>query len=305
LPWAGQAVTVTRVEGPGLTLTLVEPPPDLAPYITLYYRTEVGPEGVTDLLPPEGANLRAGTAARYEAAIGGEPLRPVPAAVLSGPTSEVTRLVLRDGRFWGIGLLPLGVAQFLGVNVAQIADRFSDIADHPATGPLHDLLRHLVHTRDTVDSDVARMNAHFRALLDPPHPHGNTIEATHRALLCDGEPSVARVAAMVGVSTRTLERLCARYFGFTPQLLLRRQRFLRSLAHFMIDPSTPWIRSLDVHYHDQAHFLRDFKRFLGMRPSEYAAMDHPIAMTAAHARRRALGPPMQVLHAVATSAVSA
>ena len=27
---------------------------------------------------------------------------------------------------------------------------------------------------------------------------------------------------------------------------------------------------------DQAHFVRDFKRFMGMSPSRYAALDHPV-----------------------------
>jgi AraC-like DNA-binding protein len=289
-------VKTTHVEGPGLALTLIQPPPDLAPYITVYYRTRVGADAVEDFLPPEWANLRAGRAALYEAAIGGAQLTQVPEAVISGPTSKVTHLALRDGHFWGIGLLPLGVAQFLGVRASDIADRFEDIAAHAALEPLQDLLQHLAHSDRTTEHDVELMNRRFRQLLAPRHPHTDAIIATHRALLCDGAPSVTRVAEMVGTSPRTLERFCARHFGFTPQLLLRRQRFLRSLAQFMVDPSMKWINSLDTHYHDQAHFLRDFRRFLGMRPSQYAAMRHPIAMTAARARWQALGTAMQVLH---------
>jgi AraC-like DNA-binding protein len=64
----------------------------------------------------------------------------------------------------------------------------------------------------------------------------------------------------------------------------------------MVDPSMKWIHSLDSHYHDQAQFVREFKHFMLMRPSDYAAMDHPIALTAVRARRTALGQPMQVLH---------
>lgn len=289
-------MNITRVEGPGLTLTLVQPPPDLAPYITVYYRTEVGPRTVEDFLPPEWANLRAGNASLYEAAIGGEPLRAVPEAVISGPTSKVTHLALRDGQFWGIGLLPLGLAQFLDIPAAEIADRFSDFSENAAPDVLQDLLSHLACSRRAIEADAELMTARFRQLLAPAHRHSQAILATHKALLCDSAPSVARVASMVGVSSRTLARFCDRYFGYTPQLLLRRQRFLRSLAKFMVEPSMKWISALDAHYHDQAHFVRDFKRFLGFRSSEYAAMPHPIAMTAARARKQALGAAMQVLH---------
>ena len=104
-------MNTTVVDGAGIRLTIVAPPRDLAPYITAFYRTEVGAQHeVEDLLPPEGANLRAGQAAVYQAAIGADPMRPVPPTVVSGPTSRVTRLRIRDGRFWGVGLLPLEAA---------------------------------------------------------------------------------------------------------------------------------------------------------------------------------------------------
>ena len=79
-------------------------------------------------------------------------------------------------------------------------------------------------------------------------------------------------------------------------LLLRRQRFLRSLAQFMLDPSLTWIKTLDWHYVDQAHFVRDFKRFMTMSPSTYAALDHPVLRSAARARAVAAGAAVQALH---------
>lgn len=291
-------VRAAMVEHAGMRLHLFPPDPALAPYITVYYRVEVpGPEPLEDWLPPEWANLRIGQGEVYEAAIGERAMEKVPRAILSGPTSRVTRLKI-GGRFesWGVGLLPLGFAQFVGMPVCAVADRFDDFDLHPALSPLRDLMESLMDAPAASEANVARLNAGLGAMLDPPVGHADAIIATHRALLSGNEPTVAAVAARVGVSTRTIERFCARRFGFAPQLFLRRQRFLRSLGKFMVDPSMKWIASLDSQYHDQAHFVRDFRRFLGMRPSEYSAMPHPIAMTAARARREALGEAMQVLH---------
>ena len=75
---------------------------------------------------------------------------------------------------------------------------------------------------------------------------------------------------------RSLERLCRRYFGFPPKLLLRRQRFLRTLAQFMFDTRLTWSKAIDGQYYDQAQFVRDFRSFMGMTPSEYADTPHPI-----------------------------
>ena len=64
----------------------------------------------------------------------------------------------------------------------------------------------------------------------------------------------------------------------------------------MLDPSLKWIDTLDSHYHDQAHFVRDFFYFMTMAPREYAKVVNPVLAAAAHARMAIAGEAMQVLH---------
>jgi methylphosphotriester-DNA--protein-cysteine methyltransferase len=107
--------------------------------------------------------------------------------------------------------------------------------------------------------------------------------------------TVTELVEQVGTSQRTVERLCHRHFGFSPKLLLRRQRFMRSLAQFMLDPSLKWIGAMDSSYHDQAQFVRDFHEFMSMTPREYAAMPHPILDKFMHERARIHGAAVQTL----------
>ena len=290
-------MTVTQVRSGGLRLHIVTPPRDLAPYVSLIYRTDVEPGHVfEDLVPPEWANFRVGRSPVYTAGPVAGPMMPVPPVILSGPTSRAVRLRIGEGRFWGIGLLPLGFAQFLGAPASDHADVHRDIATVPAAAKLQTLLEQLLADDLSVDDGATQIIGRLRALISQPLPQRDALVATHNAVLSDLSRSVASLAKEVGVSTRTLERFCRRSFGFNPQLLLRRQRFLRSLASFMIDPTMRWIDTIDSHYHDQAHFLRDFRSFMGMTPSEYAALDHPIASLAVQARRAAKVEAMQVLH---------
>ena len=57
-----------------------------------------------------------------------------------------------------------------------------------------------------------------------------------------------------------------------------------------------WIDTLDYHYYDQAQFTRDFQRFMGMSPRDYATRPKPILGAAAFARAAAAGAAMQALH---------
>ena len=97
------------------------------------------------------------------------------------------------------------------------------------------------------------------------------------------------------MSIRTLERVCHRYFGFTPKRLMRRQRFMRSLTSYMLHRGTRWTEAMDEEYHDQAQFTREFTEFMTMTPSAYAALDHPILASFMEARARIWGSAAQTL----------
>ena len=280
----------------GLRLCTLAPPPDLAPYVSAYYRTEVD-EGVVveDLLPPEEANLRCGKAQVYEAAIGAGDPAPVPPAVLSGPTDRGTRLRIGGGRFWGIGLTPAGWARFIRLPAANMANRFADIETCKVRQPLVRMLETLREDVARVDEAGDLITRTLRDLPCWPHPAEARIAAVHRHLVSEDAHAVADLADAAGMLPRTFVRFCQRHFGFSPSTLLRRQRFLRSLGRYMLDPSMRWVNSLDPQYWDQAQFIRDFRSTMQATPSEYAAMPHPIVKAAVAVTNAGTGVAMQAL----------
>lgn len=270
----------------------------LRPYISTIYQTEVAvPEGgrVDDYLHPEWANLRFIEGDAPLAAIGGAPVTAMPRFIATGPTSSASYFAAGNMRAWGIGLLPMGWAKFVALPAADLADHFCDGSEHPAFGPFASLAKGLRQAND-VDAAAAMIDAHFCGLLAGAPPDDPAILAAHRALVDDDLSSVADLSEKLALSERSIERLSHRAFGFPPKLLLRRQRFLRSLGRFMLDPSMAWIDTMDHHYYDQAQFTRDFQRFMGMSPRDYAARPKPILGAAAVARAAAAGAAVQGLH---------
>lgn len=284
--------------GGALKIRFFLPSPQLAPYVTTYYLSEtdgLGDGTVEDYLHPEWANIRLAVGGQITASIGPGEMTAVPGFVAAGPTSLATRFRLSGGRYWGIGLLPAGWARFVDAPARAYADRYSDMHGDPAFAALRPLADAVTGQAD-IAQEHARIDGHMLSLLARPGKDEGRILAMHRALLDSEVDSVAQLAEMVGMSPRSLERLAGQVFGFPPKLLLRRQRFLRCLAQFMLDPSLKWLNTMDWHYHDQAHFTRDFRRFMGMAPREYARLDHPVLRAAAIARLQAAGEAVQGLH---------
>ena len=290
-----------KLIGAAVTVRFFMPSPRLAPYISTYYLTEANIEPgqwIEDWLHPEWANLRIARNNAWYAAVGPAPLRCAPGLIATGPTSYTGHFTTGPARIWGIGIMPLGWARFINAPAADYADQICDGAAEPAFASFAPLLGAIFDHRPDPAAEAARIDAYLLELLDHcPLPADEArIRAAHRVLIDEDVATVGEFAAKLGISTRSLERLSHRAFGFPPKLLLRRQRFLRSLAQFMLDPAMTWISTLDSQYVDQAHFVRDFKRFMGMSPSAYAARDHPVLRTAAQARAAAAGAAVQALH---------
>ena len=279
------------------------PAEPLRRFVTTFYRTEVvcpvKRPWLEDWLHPEWANIRFLGAVPAHSVIGTGTMARCPAFTVTGPTSRAVRFRLGSGHSWGVGLLPLGWARFFDLPASELADQFCSADDHPAFAGLRPIIEDTFDGPADAAAEAARIDSFMLGVLkaSPPHSEEARIRSAHAALVDPAINAVSDLAERIGTSSRSLERLSLRAFGFSPKLLLRRQRFLRSLAQFMLDPSLKWIATLDWQYVDQAHFVRDFKRFMGMSPSQYARMPKPLLAAAAQARMAAAGQAVQGLHA--------
>jgi AraC-like DNA-binding protein len=231
---------------------------------------------VEDYLHPEWTAMRFCTGAVPLACIGPGELAPQWPFVASGPTSKTLHFGITSGKIWGLGLQPAGWARFASGPASELSDRTVDGSDHAALA-LFRPIQAIVQQPDLDPDGVAeRINALLMQHARRRPRQEDLIFACQQALRDPDIANVAELGGRLGLNARSLERLCSRYFGFPPKLLLRRQRFLRSLASYMLDGDRIWSSALDGQYYDQAQFVKDFRAFMGMTPSEYAQMPHPI-----------------------------
>ncbi len=73
------------------------------------------------------------------------------------------------------------------------------------------------------------------------------------------------------LTKRTLQRLFSRYVGVSPGWVIRRYRLYEAADHLAKGEIVDWPRlAADLGYFDQAHFIKDFKKMIGVSPGEYA-----------------------------------
>ncbi len=283
-----------------------KPPSDLRRYFTTFHTSTItAPPGeqVQDILHPEWGNLRFHTGAYPDASnIKGQKISGTNFAA-TGPSSRAVNFAVGTTRMWGIGLLPLGWVKFIGTPARDLADTLVDGHSHPAYRRFIGLADALFASADNELAELDIIMNFFSELEGNPIRDEARILAIHQALL---DPEVSTVSEMVehtAISPRTLERVCTHAFGFAPKLLLRRQRFMRSVTQFLIDPSLRWIDALDGHYHDQAQFVREFRQFIGMTPRQYAALPHPIIDVFMRQRMAFAGSAVQALDGPAGGSV--
>jgi AraC-like DNA-binding protein len=251
----------------------------LQPYFTALYATTVECEPgtlVTDCLHPEWAALRFTEGTVPLACVGTGELKPQWPFVANGPTSKSIQYGVSLSRIWGLGLQPAGWSKFVSQPANSLRDRTVDGSTHDAFALFAPLSGIVASAGGDPDRIASGINDFLMQYADRPVPHEAQILACQQALRDPDIANVGELGARLGISERSLERLCGRYFGFPPKLLLRRQRFLRSVAQFMFDPNRTWSNAIDGQYYDQAQFVRDFRSFMGTTPSEYAEAPHPI-----------------------------
>jgi AraC-like DNA-binding protein len=180
----------------------------------------------------------------------GTKLRPGAFRVLLGRPDAVRRgVVVPASAFLG----PL--ADDAGREAVELAARGDDDGAVAAvTGLLRDRA-HAVRTGRTArDLDVVA--AAFGALVSGGVSPGEGVGA---------------LAAAAGTSTRSLQRLFARYVGVTPKWVLQRHRVHLAADLLAVHPGRPLADvAADVGYYDQAHFSTDFQRATGTTPAAYA-----------------------------------
>lgn len=277
-------------------VSFILPAQPLRRYLSTYYFLDTGSDGTEqeDFLYPEWATVRFTLHGQATGNIVGLDPLDIPADSITGPTGRAALVRFCNVNIVGFGFLPLGWYRLIGCPADRWADKVSAIDAAPEFGLLAQLRREIDGITDP--EQIAALFDHIMLHALRGHdPVDADIENIHQAIADPEISNVRALAEATGISQQRLERLSRRIFGFPPKLLLRRQRFLRTLANAMQHPDLKWSDALDRQYFDQAHFNREFHQFMGMSPGHYLAMPRATSSASNRARAEHVGQLLQLL----------
>lgn len=270
------------------------PSPLLADLVTSFYVVETH-KPLLDYLHPEWGNIRLTLKGRWMSRPIDGPTDPVRPATLFGPTDRTRIVDASAGLLIGIGLTPLGWVCLIGADAAQCANDVRDLGD--ALGINGETLIEQLIAQPDEERRIAIITAQLETIAGRWPSAEPMVTRIHEELIARDHNSAVLLAEATGLPGRTLHRLCLRAFGFAPKRLLRRQRFLRTLAMVSDHLDQPLSAILGAEYYDQSHFNRDFLAYMGMSPTAYFNLPRKALRRAAIERRRLIGASLQGLHA--------
>ena len=243
--------------------------PELAPFVRAiwlfeaelnHHRERILPTGSSQLLinlaEDELRAWRGEGLDRFEAVEG---------MALTGVTDEPFAIdTAEQRRIAGVTFHPGGAGVFFDEPMSAL--RGQDVAVRELWGASGAQLRERMLEAAT---DEARLALLERALLSRLRPHHDR-RMDHAITALEAGRGVGQVARDLELSPRRLIRRFGDRVGLAPKRFARLRRFHRVLRTIAGQRRVDWAAvAQGSGYYDQAHLIRDFRAFSGLRPSQY------------------------------------
>lgn len=274
-----------------IKLDYAVPTPDLAPFVTLFYRFQADIPLFDELERADHAQFRfrlSPGAAGYRFGAGAE--RPAPPTHFLAATREAIRTRAEGPVLvFGMGLTPVGWATILGLDASAALNRVID-AQAMLGAAVADTAAGLAAVADAgLPEMVAAVEPLLRSLVR--RADGETVEfvrAVDEWLSDAPSPAIDRLLASTGLALRQAERRCKQYYGAPPKVLARKYRALRAATAIAAHDEFSDVIVAEGFY-DQSHLIRELKQFTGRTPGQIRADPGPLAQLTIAQRRELHG----------------
>ncbi|MFT3965112.1 MAG: helix-turn-helix domain-containing protein [Sphingobium sp.] len=250
-----------------VALSYLAPPEDLSAFFGPLYLFIADKAVVSDHTRADFAQVRFMLAGEGDYVFHDGRHVATPRCCMLGPTTAATRFqVAGPMRVVGVSVLPLGWCALRAGDASLVADNLFDLAGRFGTewDALHAELCGMTDAERIAERIWPFLRERIR------HPVADDIAfvaAVDHWLADERSPRVEVLQERTGLSSRQIARLCNRHYGSPPKYLARKYRALRCALSLARD-NVEWQELCDGAFYDQSHFIREFKHFIGLTPSQ-------------------------------------
>lgn len=171
-------------------------------------------------------------------------------------------------RVFAIRFKPDGIYNILGVPASLLKDNFHDMS-MVLCSRFYDFSNRLKEEKSVATMIIRAENYLLKSLQDSKTDLSYVNAAAELIRNCTGI-KIKEVADKVCISQRQLERAFKDKVGISPKHYLRITR-MKDVLRYLNDHQELNLVKVAYHcgYFDQAHFINDFKRFTGKKPSVF------------------------------------
>ncbi len=225
------------------------------------YRSRAVPRGAVTLIIDVGQRQQID----FYAADGCTRLDVPPAFVTGSHTDSYVSEMPADEPAMAVHFRPGGAFPFLGISLGELENAYVGLDDIWGRGGI-ELHERLIDAPTT----AARFGILETFLLSQPWPSVRRHPGVAAAVdAIEANPSIqmADLRDLVGMTTKRLIALFRAEIGLSPKAYARIRR-LQAALRLLGSMSGAQVAS-EVGYFDQAHFVREFRSFTGMTPTQY------------------------------------
>lgn len=244
----------------------------LAPYIKNYTVVTIGKDIDNEVFYPSGyvdlvLNISAGNAATI---INGRK-KDTPDIELLGHLTLPTRLTVKEGTTVLIArIYPFAAALFFPYQLSEFTNYATDLYDVRLEESRE--LYQRVMEADQVARQISVLEDYFLRLLAKNEKQLKKVtlvqQLSRQVLTGLSQPDLSSLSRDTGISGRYIQKLYLSHVGLSPAAFAGIVRFNRGLQQVLHSPASLTAIAYECGYYDQAHFIREFRKFTGITPSE-------------------------------------
>jgi AraC-like DNA-binding protein len=257
------------------------PPPPLAAFVeTLWYWEGAPPPHRKDVIMPSPAPalLISMTADELDWYDGDSyATRNVLRGIaITGTQARSFAINAHQPRMMGVKFRPGGAWPFFGPGASAFHNTHLSLDD--LWGRDAERLQQRLIQAPTPADKFRILEAALIAKAARPFAHHPAVALALHAFTRRPRVSVAATAREAEVSAKRFIHLFTQEVGMAPKAYLRIGRFHKVLARIVHAPHVDWAETVErAGYYDQSHFIREFREFSGLTPSEYVRRCGPYA----------------------------